>query len=390
MHLRSLLLLYFLPVFTCFWGARLATQSLLSGPARELSPAAQRPPEIPETDPYFRSAWAPGATTNSRDAAESLLSPEQILNTLERAGNTPADRLQLFESLARMDSDALLQFLNAEAHSTNASSLEKDSDLRTACFQFAAERLVQGAPEKAADFWSTHRDLPVSSLLSPWACKNPEDFALWWKKQPKEIQSDSSAAIYALAMNSPETWNRVSPLFESSPTAWKAAYQGQFSPTLDQMIVGDSAFKAESATHFVLSLPEGPLREEILPSLLSDLFFSAKPEECEAHLQKYPELKKALAQLPEDQAERLRKLHPNAFPPSVSDKVSRLAGEDPSAAMEFAMTLGSNSPERTKALVTAADALYKKDPESTRRWVETAPLTDEDYQLLTGRPRSKK
>jgi hypothetical protein len=289
-----------------------------------------------------------------------------------------------------MDSDALFQFLNTEAQSSKASFLREDPDLRTACFQVAAERLVQVAPKKAADFWSTHRDLPVSAFLSPWACKNPEDFALWWKKQSKEIQSDSSAAIYALAMNSPETWNRISPLFESSPTAWKAAYQGQFSPTWDQMITDDFAFKAESATQFVLSLPKGPLREEILPSLLLDLFLSTKPEECEVHLQKYPELKKALDRLPEDQAEQMRLFYPNAFPPSVSDNVLRLARDNPTAAMELAMTLDPNSPDRSKALVTAADALFKKDPESARHWVETAPLTDTDYQLLTGRTRRQK
>ncbi|MEK0447008.1 MAG: hypothetical protein RLZZ399_2329 [Verrucomicrobiota bacterium] len=329
------------------------------------------------------------------------LSPKQVLEKLEGAPESPQARLALLESIAHMDAAGLLEVLALELPSQEAlnpeeawaASLGEESNLRNRSIRFAAQRLAEVAPEKAADFWTNHRKFSVDKILSPWAKRDPESFARWWSQQSPEVQEPANLAIHAMLFRSPEMWHRVASLLPPTSELGKVAYGALFSPTFSEMMAPDLQFETDRAVEFVFSLPEKtPLREGAMSSLVADLVRWSTAEEAKTQIQKHPELRNVLDQMLDSSKPpfpwfSLEKFGDLLGPSAIGLKAESLAKTNPVAALDLALKAPPDSPGRIRALESAAAALFQADPNKARHWVTHAPLTGEEYRLLTGQPR---
>jgi hypothetical protein len=97
---------------------------------------------------------------------------------------------------------------------------------------------------------------------------------------------------------------------------------------------------------------------------------------------------------PTQAVKRLEALNGTAdYPAAVRGFVDATARKDPAAAVQWALAIpsegggGAVQVQRSAALERAAGEWFKQNPEAARQWVETAPLTPQEYFQLTGRQR---
>ena len=338
---------------------------------------------------------------------------------LARAEGGGRGRLSVMEALGQMKADELLQLLSNEAENP-------DFFRRMAFdFQFAARRLAEMAPEKAAELWFSKGALRMQTeeLLGPWARKDPQAFVAWSGKLTPEAQKATAVALGSIVKESPDQFVQLASQLSQSPVGTMAVRAA-----IDALSEGAKPKPDFAAARdFANRLPEGALRTAALAQLArwpgSD--FSA-----------YPEVVEAVASLPREDARRLGRdmaQHADTLPPSparesafmsalreqadrdmpaavkrleslvgtgdypaaVRGFVEETSKRDPSAALQWALAIpqaeaGSAAQlHRSAALERAASELFKQNPDAARQWVETAPLSASEYFQLTGRARPR-
>lgn len=282
-------------------------------------------------------------------------------------------------------------------------------------FQFAAKRLAEIAPELAAALWMNHRATHLSTdvLLVPWAKRDPQAFAAWSATLPPDAQKAVGQTMLKLAAEQPEQFLEIAPQLAKSPAGASGA-RGAISGLIAKAAKGDSP---AAALAFAQSLPAGPARSAALAELVR--WPGLDPAD-------HPEIREALAQLsPSDARRYAQQLNPESLPPSairegayasqfaraaqkdpqaaakrvdalsnspdypaaVRGFVEATAAKDPVAAVEWALSIQSAGPQRSAALEKAVTEYQRLKPADAKKWVEKAPLTAEEYQMLTGRTR---
>jgi hypothetical protein len=418
MHPRLLIPLCFGAAALGFWAAQLGE------PPSELPTRVIRPnpdPTIPLTQAApSRNPDAPGpnSTPNSSPPPTSPTSILDIIRAAENLGLAPADaRLRFMEMITAMGADELEALLREEAASP-------DFFRRTRFeFQFAAERLSEIAPQRAAELWLSSPALrfQTEALLSPWATRDPQAFVAWSLSLPPDAQQATSAVFGAIAKHSPEQFTALAPLVASSPAAVPAA-RAAIEALLEKKGKNSSP---DTALSLARSLPEGAMRNAALAQLAKWPNLS---------LEGYPEIARAIESLPRSDAQRLGRdlaakadqLPPgfarqSAFagnlreltqknPVAAAEKLNTLAGSadyaaatrgfveetsrnDPKSAIQWALSIPTNIPDsanqRLLALDRAARSWMRSSPEEARAWVASAPLSDREYLILTGTQRAR-
>jgi hypothetical protein len=215
------------------------------------------------------------------------------------------------------------------------------------------------------------------------------------------------------AAGQPEQFLEIAPQLAQGPAGVLGA-RGAMSGFIAKATKGEDP---AAAIAYAQSLPAGPVRAAALAEL------ARWPG---MNLAAYPEVTAALAQLSPSEARRYaQQVNPEALPPSalresayvnqlakaaqkdpqaaakrvdalsktadypaaVRGFVEATAAKDPAAAVEWALTIGVTGAQRSAALEKAATEYFRLKPADARKWVEKAPLTAEEYQLLTGRTR---
>ena len=327
----------------------------------------------------------------------------------EKAGSPAASRLALMEAISLLKPDELQAMLAKE---TSGTDFYRSSRFD---FQFAAKRLSEIAPEKAATLWlkarATHFNIDV--LLGPWAKRDPQAFASWSAGLAPDAQRAVGQTMAKTAAEQPEQFLGLVPQLAQSPAGILGA-RGAISGLIAKAAKGDDP---ASAIAYAQALPAGLARSAALAELARwpGLDVAA-----------YPEVTAALAQLSPSEARRyVQQVNPEALPPSAlresayanqlakaaqkdplaaAKKVDALsntadypaavrgfveatAAKDPAAAVEWALTIGVTGAQRSAALEKAATEYFRLKPADARKWVEKAALTPEEYQMLTGRTR---
>jgi hypothetical protein len=72
------------------------------------------------------------------------------------------------------------------------------------------------------------------------------------------------------------------------------------------------------------------------------------------------------------------------YPAAVRGFVDATASKDPAAAVDWALSIGPQGGQRAAALEKAAMEYFRQKPDEARKWVANAPLSAEEYFLLTG------
>jgi hypothetical protein len=372
-------------------------------------------------------------TPSASSPARAIPAPalEARLENGAEAGRSATDGFRQkqasnFWSLLFSDSAAerrllVMEHINAATAEDLAESMAKEISgadfYRTTRFdfQFAAKRLAEIAPEKAAALWlkvrATH--LGTDVLLAPWARRDPQGFASWNATLPPDAQKAVGQTMLKLAAEQPEQFLEMAPQLAKSPAGILGA-RGAVSGLIAKAQKGESP---AAGLAFAQSLPEGPARSAALVELARwpGLDLAANPE-----------IGAALARLSPSEARRFaQQLNPEALPPSparesayagqiaraaqkdpqaAAKKVDALstspdypaavrgfveatAAKDPAAAVDWALSITVAGPQRAAALEKAATEYYRLKPADARKWVEIAPLTVEEYQMLTGRSR---
>lgn len=375
-----------------------------SAVARSLPPAPQNvePPQNP-TGPDS----SPGGLALEADSFAALDS------LLGRADAAPADRrLQLMEAINSLKTKQLEQMLERE--------LQSDLFLRSERFdfQYAASRLGEVAPERAAELWASHSEARSfsRSLLAPWAKKDPVAFTNWTLTQSPEIQRAARGSLTQAAFSDPASLAFVAHQLASSPNGTETARAAMRS------LAAKEPGSAQKQLEYASGLPEGPMRNAALAELAQ-----ASPN---LDLKAHPEVLQALASLSERDAYKLGSnlahkvddLPPGpvreaalqaalreqartepaaaakrleALPPSSPDYAAAVRGfvdstsaKDPASAAEWALSIPpAASSHRSGALERVATEYFRANPDGAREWVEKAPLTNEEYRRLTGRTR---
>jgi hypothetical protein len=286
-----------------------------------------------------------------------------------------------------------------------------------------ARRLAEIAPEKAAQLWGSQEGLGRESglFLTPWAKKDPQAFASWCLSLPPGKQRDAATALGSIAKDSPEQFAAIAPQIASSPAAARAA-QTAMESFLRRPGQNAKAPDLDEALRFAKTLPEGPMRNAALVQMAAQRRiqdFATQPEAAQAiaslpweeatwfgktmasNAQKLPSgaardiafatmCRKEAEKDPAAAAQTLRSLASTSdYPAAVRGFVDATAMKDPAAAADWALSIPpAAAQQRAAALDRVAITLFRKDPESARAWVESAPLSPQEYFLLTGRHRS--
>ena len=355
-------------------------------------------------------ASAPGVAHPLLDpAAIPKGSLQKLTEHCDKAGSVAEKRLLLMEIISSLKADELAEVMKKEMAGTDFYRTNRFD------FQFAAKRLAEIAPEKAAALWlgarSTHYSIDV--LLGPWARKDPQAFASWSAGLAPDAQKAVGQTMLKLAAEQPEQFQEIAPQLAKSPAGALGA-RGAISGLIAKAAKGESP---AAAIAFAQSLPAGPARSAALAALAR--WPGLDPAE-------HPEIRAALAQLSPAEVRRYaQQLNPESLPPSAiresayasqlakaaqkdpqaaAKKVDSLsktpdypaavrgfveatAAKDPAAAVEWALSIEVTGPQRSAALEKAATEYYRLKPADARKWVEKAPLTAEEYQMLTGRTR---
>lgn len=368
---------------------------------------------------HAQSPLAPPVVSSEKNAPTSKdalpISLLQITESIRKEGvPLGTAKLHLMEALSKLDAAELESLLNEEAKNPDffrRMSFE---------FQFAAKRLSEIAPLRAAQLWLSNTSLRFQSdaLLAPWAESDPQAFVTWSISLPPDAQRATANALGTIAKTAPEKFSAIAPLIANSPAAPTAARTA-----IDTFIAKAGPEKDPStAIAFAKSLPEGALRDSALAQL-------AKWPGLDLHAQ--PEIANAVNTLPKDEASRLgRDLAKSAdalpagtardsafashfrdraqkdpsaaakslealagtadYPAAVRGFIDATATKDPKAAIDWALAIDpATSQQRIISLERAAKALFKQNPDEARSWVESAPITDTEFFILTGRQRSR-
>jgi hypothetical protein len=313
------------------------------------------------------------------------------------------------EVISQLKPEALAEMLAKE---TAGSDFYRSSRFD---FQFAAKRLSEVAPEKAAALWldarATHFNIDV--LLAPWAKRDPVAFAAWSTGLAPDAQKAVGQTMAKTAAEQPEQFLALAPQLGQSPAGVLGA-RGAVSGLIAKATKGEDP---ASAIAYAQSLPAGPARAAALAELVRwpGLNLASYPEVSAALAQLSPaearrfaqqvnpetvppsalresayasQLAKAAQKDPQAAAKRVDALSKTAdYPAAVRGFVEATAAKDPAGAVEWALSIEVTGAQRSAALEKAATEYYRLKPADARKWVERAPLTPEEYQMLTGRTR---
>jgi hypothetical protein len=356
--------------------------------------------------------------------APAAASQAELQNAVKRTEPKERDFYQTLTSLAASAADARLTTMElihglgaAELSEAMAKELAEGDFYRTTRFdfQFAAKRLAEIAPETAAALWLKARATHLSTdvLLAPWAKRDPQAFAAWSATLPPDAQKAVGQTMFKLGTEEPEQFLEMAPRLANSPAGALGA-RGAISGLVAKAAKGDSP---AAALAFAQALPAGPARSAAFAEL------ARWPG---LDLGGHPEIREALAQLsPSDARRYAQQLNPESLPPSairesayasqlaraaqkdpqaaakrvdalsnspdypaaVRGFVEATAAKDPAAAVEWALSIQTPGPQRSAALEKAVTEYSRLKPADAQKWVEKAPLTAEEYQMLTGRTR---
>ena len=389
------------------------------------TPQPRRGDPVPERDGAGiglrpETVWAARGAVQGADkpwnqAPKTLL---ELKNTLGVEGAGLAEgRLAVMEAIGKMDASELGELLANEAENP-------DFFRRTGFdFRFAVRRFAEIAPEKAAELWLAKAALRMQSdeLLGPWAKQDPQAFAAWCLKLSPDAQKATAGALGSIAKESPEQFLVIASQLENTPsavTAARTAMSAFLEAPKDKMDLA-------AAREFAARLPEGGMRTAALAQLVKwpGIDITAYPEVLNAIgalsredgrrlgrdmadkaevLPESPARESAFVSALRGQAEkdptqavkRLEALNGTAdYPAAVRGFVDATARKDPAAAVQWALAIpsegggGAVQVQRSAALERAAGEWFKQNPEAARQWVETAPLTPQEYFQLTGRQR---
>lgn len=379
-------------------------------------PSASQTPQAasPRISSRDRATSNPQSPSKLQETSTLKGSLREIAVQSEGAGSPAQSRLALMEAISALKPDDLAQMLAREAANTDFYRSSRFD------FQFAARRLSEIAPEKAAALWlqtkSNHYN--VDALLLPWAKKDPQAFASWSVSLPADAQRAMGGALSQLVAENPERFTGIAPQLKDSPAGIvgaKSAISGMIAKAPKGADPGD-------ALSYAQGLPEGPMRTTALAEVARWPGFNLKehPEVAAAidalspaEARKFlPQITAAADSLPRGAVRELAfasqisgfaKKDPQAaakrvdslagttdYAPAVRGFVEATAAKDPAAAIEWALTLtnqGNQGAQRSAALEKAAAEYFRLKPADARKWVQTAPLTPAEYQMLTGRSR---
>jgi len=325
---------------------------------------------------------------------------------------SPADaKLALMEAVNQLSPAELAELLSREAESTNFfRTIQPD-------FEYAARRLSEIAPEKAAELWLKRKGgiLGGEALLKPWANQHPEAFVSWSLGLPADAQKAAAGVLTELARGNPEQFAALASQLAQAPGGVAGARGAIRGLSQGDVKAQDPA----AALAYAKGLPDGPVRSAALAETalaygLDRVNLAANPEVSEAlaalgpaearnvgkqfaaavdKLPQGPVRESALAAQissaaqkdPQAAAKKVEALSGSAdYPAAVRGFVEATAKKDPAAALDWALSIGPQGGQRTVALEKAAAEYFRQKPDEARKWVSTAPLSPEEYFLLTG------
>lgn len=346
--------------------------------------------------------------SDPRAAENSLLG---LANACEKAGSPAQARLALMEAIHKLKPEELESMLAREAGNSDFFRSSRFD------FQFAARRLAEIAPERAAAVWlsaqGTH--FGVDSLLAPWAKKNPEAFASWSLGLPADKQKAVASTMSQIASENPEQFLGIASQLAASPNG-PAGARGAVAGLISKASQGEDP---AAALAYARNLPAGPMRTAALAELARwpGIDVNSHPEVLQAlaslnasDARRYTQqITKSAEQLPQGAvrerafaaqvavvsakdpqsgAKRVEALAGSPdYPAAVRGFVDATAAKDPAAALEWALTINLQGTQRSAALEKAATEYFRQKPTEARKWVEKAPLTAQEYLMLTGRSR---
>ena len=349
--------------------------------------------------------------------ATSLVDPKRLNEQLQAMAwlseiTSPADlKLSFMEAVNQFSAEELAEQLSREAESTNL--------FRTvqADFEYAARRLSEIAPEKAAELWLKRKGglLGGEALLAPWANQHPEAFVAWTLGLPADAQKAAAGVLGELARQNPEQFAALASQLAQSPGGVAGARGAIRGISQGEGNAQDPA----AALAYAKSLPDGPMRSAALAETaqvygLARVSLAANPDVREALAALGPaearnvgkQFAAAADKLPQGPvresafaaqvamtaqkdlkaaAKKVEALSGSAdYPAAVRGFVEATAAKDPAAALDWALSIGPQGGQRTAALEKAAAEYFRQKPNEARKWVTTASLSAEEYFLLTG------
>ncbi len=361
-----------------------------------------------------KSEVSPAGAVGGVPAAGAFKSFEELRQAVVKPGLNSADlRLAMMERINSLGAEDLVRLLDRESRSSDFfRSIQGD-------FQYAALRLAEVAPEKAAQLWLKHRDSSLgmggNALLQPWVQKDPQAFAGWVRNLPDEAQKAVGLSMRNMARVDPEQFAGIAAQLANSPVGPMGA-RGAIDGMRPKE--GETADTAK-ALAFVKGLPEGAMRSSALAALARwpGLDLGAHPDLAAAMADLSPadarrvgatvassadklpqgpareyayvnQISKDAAKDPQAAARKVEGLSGTAdYPAAVRGFVEATATKDPAAAVDWALTIGLQGTHRSAALERAAAEYFRQKPAEARKWVEKAPLSPQEYFMLTGRPR---
>jgi hypothetical protein len=284
-------------------------------------------------------------------------------------------------------------------------------------FQFAAKRLSELAPEKAAALWLKTKStlVGIDTLLLPWAYKDPQQFASWSVTLPAEAQRAVATSLGHIASERPESFTNIAAQLKDTP-AGVAGARNAIAGMISKAAKGTDPAEA---LNYAKGLPEGSMRTSALAELARwpGLDLASHPEVATAlasmtanEARRYlPQIANAADKIPlgpvreaafASQISNVARNDPQAaarrvealngtpdYSAAVRGFVEATAAKDPTAAIEWALTIDPKSKQRAAALEKAAAEFFRQKPADARKWVQSAQLSPSEYQILTGQTR---
>jgi len=346
-----------------------------------------------------------------QEVAPKGTSLRELSADCELTGSPAQSRLALMEAISKLSPGDLEAMLAREAGSTDFYRSSRFD------FQFAARRLSEIAPEKAAALWLSAKSshFGVDVLLLPWAKKDPQAFASWSTGLPADAQRAMAGTLSQLVAENPERLTGIAAQLAGSPAGAIGA-RGAISGMISKAAKGTDP---ADALAYAQALPAGPMRAAALAEMARwpGLDIGAHPEVAEAlasitlaDARRYvPLLTGSANKLPEGgvrdaaysaQFAAAAKKDPQAaakkvdaltgtadYPAAVRGFVEATAAKDPAAAADWALSISTPGPQRSAALEKAAAEYFRLKPADARKWVQQARLTPAEYTMLTGQSR---
>jgi len=370
-------------------------------------------PAAAQQSPPLSSAEAAGDSSSNRLEEIALKggSLRELSVSSEVAGSPAQSRLALMEAISKLSPSALEAMLTKEASSTDFYRSSRFD------FQFAARRLSEIAPEKAAALWlnakSSHYG--VDALLLPWAKKDPQAFAAWSTGLPADAQRAMAGTLGQLVAENPDRLTGIAAQLAGSPAGAIGA-RGAISGMISRAAKGADPSDALS---YAQALPAGPMRSAALAELarwpgldlsaypqVADALAAISPSEARRYI---PQIAGSAANLPQGlvrdaaytaqfaaaakkdpqaAAKRVDALSNTAdYPAAVRGFVEATAAKDPAAAVDWALSIPTQGSQRSAALEKAAAEYFRLKPADARKWVMKAPLSAAEYTQITGQTR---